>query len=98
MYAVSHGLQSEPHSSFTAVLPNPPRNLTVGDVEDNVITLTWLPPVNSLYTEYQIRYRAYGDPTVEKAWNEITSVAPDTTTYKLTDLPPGESCYDAHSA
>ena len=30
---MSHGLQSEPHRSFQAVLPNPPRNLTIAAVQ-----------------------------------------------------------------
>ena len=29
VYALSHGLLSEPHISFTAVYPNPVRNLTI---------------------------------------------------------------------
>lgn len=33
VFAVSHGLQSDPHRSFQAVLPNPPRNLTIAAVQ-----------------------------------------------------------------
>ena len=54
-FALSHNLRSEPHFTFTAVPPNPPRNLSVLAVRDNFVTLTWLKPVESLYTEYVIR-------------------------------------------
>ena len=56
MYAISHTLPSEPHISFKAVYPNPIRNLTIARVIDNKITLAWLPPQESLYTGYVIRY------------------------------------------
>ena len=55
--AVSHELQSEPQTSYTAVLPNPARNLSILGVEEATISLQWLPPVNSLLTEYNIRYK-----------------------------------------
>ena len=55
--AVSHELQSEPQTSYTAVLPNPARNLSILAVEEATISLQWLPPVNSLLTEYNIRYK-----------------------------------------
>ena len=55
VFALSHGLLSNPHISFTAVFPNPPRNLTILKVQNNRLTLKWLPPVNSLYTGYVVR-------------------------------------------
>jgi receptor-type tyrosine-protein phosphatase beta len=55
LYALSHGLLSEPHISFTAVYPNPPRNLTITKVDNNKVTLSWLPPQESLYTGFVIR-------------------------------------------
>ena len=42
--AVSHGLQSTPHITHTAVLPNPPTDLKISKVEGNSIILTWTPP------------------------------------------------------
>ena len=42
VFAVSHGLQSEPHRSFQAVTPNPPRNLTIAAVQ--VILIIIIPP------------------------------------------------------
>lgn len=53
---MSHGLLSEPYISFTAVYPNPPRNLTIQKVANNKVTLSWLPPQDSLYTGYVIRW------------------------------------------
>jgi len=88
--AVSHNLQSEPHTTHTAVLPNPPQNLTVEKVDDNDVTLTWDPPANSLFTEYVIRYRPFDDGTISQAWSEVTDVPRNATTYVLKDLPPGE--------
>jgi receptor-type tyrosine-protein phosphatase beta len=55
VYALSHSLLSEPHISFTAVYPNPIRNLTIERVVDNRVTLSWLPPQDSLFTAYVIR-------------------------------------------
>ena len=82
--AVSHELQSEPQTSYTAVLPNPARNLSILAVQvkrfiieevnigskninfvssqDATISLQWLPPVNSLLTEYNIRYKPVVSP------------------------------------
>ncbi len=60
VYALSHGLLSEPHISFTAVFPNPIRNLTVDRVVGNAVTLAWRPPVNSLFTGYVVRYGQSG--------------------------------------
>ena len=83
--AVSHELQSEPQTSYTAVLPNPARNLSILAVQvkrfmieevnigskninfvssqDATISLQWLPPVNSLLTEYNIRYKPVVSPS-----------------------------------
>ncbi len=55
VYALSHSLLSEPHISFTAVYPSPIRNLTIERVVDNKVTLSWLPPQESLFTGYVIR-------------------------------------------
>ena len=51
--AVSHGLQSTPHTTFTAVVPNPPTNLKIAKVEGSSISLTWTPPKTSLFTDYR---------------------------------------------
>ena len=55
VFALSHNLNSEPHVSFTAVYPNPPRNLTIIEVKDNKVTLNWQRPRNSLFSGYSVR-------------------------------------------
>ena len=55
LFALSHGLLSEPHESFTAVYPNPPRNLSVEKVQGNKVALKWLEPLSSLFTGYVIK-------------------------------------------
>ena len=82
---MSHNLESEPHTRFQAVLPNPPQNLAIERVADNNVTLSWVAPLNSLYTEFVIRYRPYA--TVQ-AWTEVT-VNQNATSYTLWSLPPG---------
>ena len=98
--AVSHGLQSEPHTTHTAVLPNPAHNLSVAAVRDNTVTLRWLPPRNSRFTEYQVlrpslsplyctvqvRYRPLGSVS----WSLPRSVPRNLTQFLLADLPPGQ--------
>ena len=55
LFELSHGLLSEPHESFTAVYPNPPRNLSVEKIQGNKVALNWLEPQNSLFTGYVIK-------------------------------------------
>ena len=54
---MSHGLQSSPHTTHTAVLPNPPTNLVISRVQGNTVSLSWDPPTGSLFTDYHIQYR-----------------------------------------
>ena len=56
MDSLSSRASSKWHVSFKAVYPNPIRNLTIARVIDNKITLAWLPPQESLYTGYVIRF------------------------------------------
>jgi len=76
VYALSHGLLSEPHISFRAVHPNPVRDLQVARVDGSAVTLAWRPPVDSLYTGYVIRYRPYGQGSsaAPRSWSEIPDV------------------------
>ena len=70
---------------FTFLVPNPPRNLTALRVSNSSIYIRWLPPVNSLYSGYIVKFRTDGNGT----WNELQ--LPDTVTEKeITDLSPGE--------
>lgn len=94
VYALSHGLLSEPHTSFTAVYPNPPRNLTILRVVENRVTLQWLPPLNSLYTGYVVKYRPVSSSSEDsptKGWKEIADITE--TEYVLDKLSHGEE-YD----
>ena len=71
VYAVSHGLSSEPHDSFQAVPPLPPGRLAVLAVQGNNVSLAWQPPAPpSLYTEYILRYRPADS---QAAWTEVTT-------------------------
>ncbi|XP_055611561.1 tyrosine-protein phosphatase 10D isoform X3 [Uranotaenia lowii] len=84
VFAVSHGLRSEPHSYFQAVYPNPPRNMTIEKVTSNSVLVRWKPPERSEFTEYSIRYRTES----EKQWIRLPSVK--ATEADVTDMTPGE--------
>uniref|UniRef100_W4VRK2 protein-tyrosine-phosphatase n=1 Tax=Corethrella appendiculata TaxID=1370023 RepID=W4VRK2_9DIPT len=84
VFAVSHGLRSEPHSYFQAVYPNPPRNMTIEKVTSNSVLVHWMPPERSEFTDYAIRYRTES----EKQWIRLSSVK--TTEADITDMTPGE--------
>nr|XP_040229845.2 tyrosine-protein phosphatase 10D isoform X2 [Anopheles coluzzii] len=84
VFAVSHGLRSEPHSYFQAVYPNPPRNMTIEKVTSNSVLVHWKPPERSEFTEYSIRYRTES----EKQWIRLPSVK--ATEADVTDMTPGE--------
>ena len=86
VFAVSHGLQSEPHTSFQAVPPHPPLEVVVTKVLDTNVTLAWTPPSDSLFTEFIIRYRPV---TSEAKWSEV-SVGGDKTQITLEDMLPGQ--------
>ncbi|KAG0729552.1 Tyrosine-protein phosphatase 10D [Chionoecetes opilio] len=67
VYAVSHGLWSEPHVYFQAVYPNPVRNLTIMGTSNTSVSLAWESPINSRFTHYVVRYR-----TIEGSeWTEL---------------------------
>ncbi|XP_070491352.1 tyrosine-protein phosphatase 10D isoform X3 [Chironomus tepperi] len=84
VFAISNELKSEPHEYFQAVYPNPPRNMTIEKVTSNSVLVHWLPPENSIYTEYSIRYRTESD----KQWVRLPSV--NSTEADVTDMTPGE--------
>lgn len=88
VFALSHGLLSEPHESFTAVYPNPPRDLEVDRVRGNKVTLKWKEPSNSVYTGYVIKYRPQPQSRQPRSWTEITDVFD--TEYTLDNLLHGE--------
>ncbi|XP_044018714.1 tyrosine-protein phosphatase 10D isoform X2 [Aphidius gifuensis] len=84
VFAISHGLRSEPHDYFQAVLPHPPKNLRIEKVTSNSVLVHWTQPDNSLYTEYSIRYKTDDDPR----WEKLPSVK--VTEAEVTDMTPGE--------
>ena len=92
VYALSHGLFSAPHISFTAVYPKPPRNLNIVGLDGNKVTLKWEAPLNSLLTGYVVRFRPYpteGQPAGNIPWAVATEDLEETR-YVLEDLPHGE--------
>ncbi|KAG8237365.1 hypothetical protein J437_LFUL017488 [Ladona fulva] len=84
VFAISHGLRSEPHDYFQAVYPNPPRNLTIEKVTSNSVLVRWEPPLNSLFSEYAIRYRTEED----ERWVRLPPVRQNEA--EVTDMTPGE--------
>ena len=86
MYAVSHGLQSEPHTSFQAVPPLPPLEVGVVGVVGTNVSLAWRPPQDSLYTEFILRYRPQDEEAAE--WTEV-SVSGEAGGTTLQEMLPG---------
>ncbi|KAG7207331.1 hypothetical protein KM043_008998 [Ampulex compressa] len=84
VFAISHGLRSEPHDYFQAVLPHPPRNLSIERVTSNTVVVHWEAPTDSLFSEYSIRYRTEDDPR----WVKLPSVKE--TEAEVADMTAGE--------
>lgn len=84
VFALSHGLKSEPHVDFKAVLPNPPRNMTIEKVTSNSVLVHWQAPEHSQFSEYLIRYRTES----EQNWVKLPVVKH--TAADVTDMTPGE--------
>ncbi|XP_015595077.1 tyrosine-protein phosphatase 10D isoform X2 [Cephus cinctus] len=84
VFAISHGLRSEPHDYFQAVLPHPPKNLSIEKVTSNTVLVHWEAPSDSMFTEYAIRYRTEDDPR----WVKLPSVKE--TEAEVADMAPGE--------
>ncbi|XP_076478541.1 protein tyrosine phosphatase 10D isoform X3 [Bombus vancouverensis nearcticus] len=84
VFAISHGLRSEPHDYLQAVLPHPPKNLSIEKVTSNTVVVHWEAPTDSLYSEFSIRYRTEDDPR----WVKLPSVRE--TEAEVADMTPGE--------
>ncbi|XP_069999561.1 tyrosine-protein phosphatase 10D [Penaeus vannamei] len=84
VYAISHGLWSEPHAHFHVVYPNPVRNLTISSATNSTVILSWLPPIESLFSHYNIRYR----PVETGDWIVLPPV--NKTSVVIDSLQPGE--------
>lgn len=80
VFAISHGLKSEPHEYFQPVckcfqiftlliyliclfwtVPRPPRNMSLLKITTNSVIVQWSAPLDSLISEYAIRYRSDSD-------------------------------------
>ncbi|CAH0561415.1 unnamed protein product [Brassicogethes aeneus] len=61
VFAMSHGLRSEPHEYFQPVFPRPPRNMSLVKITTNSVIVQWVSPVDSIISEYAIRYRGDSD-------------------------------------
>ncbi|CAL4063294.1 unnamed protein product, partial [Meganyctiphanes norvegica] len=70
VFAISHGMWSDPHIYTQAVYPNPVRNLTIIETSNTTVSLGWQPPIESLFSHYVVRYRAQDD----KTWEELPPV------------------------
>ncbi|KAJ8675823.1 hypothetical protein QAD02_011609 [Eretmocerus hayati] len=84
VFAISHGLRSEPHAYFQAVLPHPPRNLSIEKVTSNTVLVHWETPIDSVFTEFAIRYRTEDYPR----WAKLPPVKD--TEAEVADMTPGE--------
>ncbi|RZF35702.1 hypothetical protein LSTR_LSTR009570 [Laodelphax striatellus] len=85
VFAISHGLRSEPHDYFQAVFPKPPSNLTIEKVTSNSVVVRWNEPEKTVFSEYSIRYRTEDDET----WVKLPSVR-GSTEAEVADMTPGE--------
>ncbi|XP_048512259.1 tyrosine-protein phosphatase 10D isoform X3 [Athalia rosae] len=86
--AINHGLRSEPHVGSQAVLPHPPKNLSIEKVEINKtfsLLVKWEPPTDSMFTEFAIRYQTDDDTN----WHKFASVN-NTTEAEIHDMTHGE--------
>ncbi|XP_072759722.1 proto-oncogene tyrosine-protein kinase ROS-like isoform X2 [Anoplolepis gracilipes] len=80
IYAISHGLRSEPGVSVQAVLPHPPQNLSIEKITSNTFVIYWEAPTDSTFTEYLVRYRTQDDHSWIKSLNvRATEVKVDMT-------------------
>ncbi|ENN80085.1 hypothetical protein YQE_03484, partial [Dendroctonus ponderosae] len=84
IYAISHGLKSEPHEYFQPVFPKPPRNMSIEKTTTNSVIVQWQAPMDSLITEYSIRYKTGSD----NQWIRLPAV--QNTEAEVTDMTPGE--------
>lgn len=84
VFAISHGLRSEPHEYFQPVFPRPPRNMSIEKTTSNSVIVQWVAPVNSLLSEYAIRYRT----DTERSWVRLPAV--QNTEAEVADMTPGE--------
>ncbi|XP_049810526.1 tyrosine-protein phosphatase 10D isoform X2 [Schistocerca nitens] len=84
VFAISHGLRSEPHEYFQAVYPYPPQNLTIERTTSNSILVRWDAPKNTLFSDFLIKYRTED----ETSWVKLPLLqVPEA---EIADMTPGE--------
>ncbi|CAG9762794.1 unnamed protein product [Ceutorhynchus assimilis] len=84
IFAISHGLKSEPHEYFQPVFPKPPRNMSIEKTTTNSVIVQWQAPLDSLISEYSIRYKTGSD----NQWVKLPAV--QNTEAEVTDMTAGE--------
>nr|XP_027194856.1 tyrosine-protein phosphatase 10D-like [Dermatophagoides pteronyssinus] len=84
VYAISHGLISDPHSYFQTIFPRPPETLHVAQHSNSSMMLSWSAPTDSLVDHYIARYR----PTRQTVWRDLGIV--NTTSMEIKNLVAGE--------
>ncbi|XP_018572478.1 tyrosine-protein phosphatase 10D [Anoplophora glabripennis] len=84
VFAISHGLKSEPHEYFQPVFPRPTTNMSIEKTTTNSVIVQWAAPADSLISEYAIRYRT---DTINQ-WIKLPPV--QNTEAEVTDMTPGE--------
>lgn len=82
--AISYNLISDPYSYYQTVYPRSPENLQIVRATNSSISLSWVPPQNSLVDHYSVKFK-----TLESNyWRELNSI--NSTTTELKDLEAGE--------
>ncbi|CAG0924082.1 unnamed protein product [Notodromas monacha] len=99
VFALSHGLRSEPHSYFQAIYPNPPNALVVTGISNSSLSLKWQPPSDSLFDGFVVKYRVMRDVSGENSdhrtdWEQQV-IPVGTNEYELSGLLSGEK-YQVH--
>ncbi|XP_050528950.1 tyrosine-protein phosphatase 10D-like isoform X1 [Daktulosphaira vitifoliae] len=95
VFAISHGLLSEPHDYFQAVYPRPPVDLQVENITATAavggvgsVLIRWNRPVEDggVFTEYSIKYR-----TVDSSqWIRLPGVPPGVQEAEIADMTAGQ--------
>ncbi|XP_022171232.1 tyrosine-protein phosphatase 10D isoform X2 [Myzus persicae] len=95
VFAISHGLLSEPHDYFQAVYPRPPTDLQVenitsaSNIGSNSVLLKWNgPTAEGLFTEYSIKYRTIDSNGGQQQWIRLPGV--QSTEAEIADMVAGQ--------
>lgn len=82
--AISYNLISDPYSYYQTVYPRSPENVHILRATNSTISLSWIPPLNSLVDHYSVKFKTL-DSTY---WREINGI--NSTSTDLKDLEAGE--------